>query len=1343
MREPREDALHITAAEAEKRIDPAICTSDRAWRSRHREFSQRLNRPNKTLADIPPETFTFYEARLLVASSRPEPRQLQSDRTRRYRALLRERFKGVAEDQATKLTMAYFGLPVEPLGASEEAEDEMNVDMEIKGEQQQGKQTHSDTHAVPPPDQPALRLRGGGSASDTEEDVSDEDETHGDDTSDSGDEQSSNGFEWAPLHGFQGVVPFIPGDVNTFETAVSRLLSLPPGSTATYVLVHFHAQEGTLVEIEDELGSGADGPAVDYIVQHWYPDDDDDEAVLEHPDDCCALFVRLKGETTPTMWKPTEGQLKADVAQIKYKCTDVNMSLSRGPASAAYVSFPKTTGPDGPHVGLWDAGEYLPYMQTAVDVLLGRHADDHRHHAVLQLAKASDERRASFSRFYGVVPVRPHDIQAMHPQQQPEAVLLRVYPLSELQVAFVLPGFHPEPTSGVVSVVHAADLRPYTPGRLPNAIQHLRYMVTQFLGDEAVGVPYVRLLSGDATLRPGHVDRRQVTTLIPMSDAVMREAPTPPVEVCRALERFLDTRPRVIVLYPQYKQGEATMHARWPTDAPPEKRRHPLPPLSSTADEFRAHVAELSRAVWSRAGGGGVLYEPRVHRVSIRAMVSSTGAQAEAATWFVGPQTTDEEWFAIRAQLTTRNAEVNIWRPAKWQWKRQIARSNVWGPRYGRAADGNARAMQGHAAVHETLAAMLSTLPVRKPALMAPDAAPEHHKHHHEDPAPRPSMSKEADGNKPGAPVTACPHAGCGFTFRGDERAAFERHVSERHVARQCPWCEEPLPAWWPDEAKDAHLRSRHRDRLMQALGVRRATINQRDGSATVSIALRRGPAPAPSPWATGRYSAPPVDVGRSGAQDDETWQASANPLPLYGAVQAFCDRCGRDRRQFFSEAEQAYHDRHCAPGIYHGAQCTFCTECGDYRWGSDLDAARSGRCAGGAVPCGHATGSEAGRFCHRCGLDFDALLRGGREVHEACCRGYGAQPGRFCPHCGVRFWEGHAQADWYHNMRHIETCEARHVAVEQPDITTQEARRDSQPRRVLSAPPGRIPGPKQPASKKKQKPKPRHRQHPDDDEPLPSVEDEARRRARKRRRPHPDDSDYEYRSDVDSADGLAPEASDNSDGGDPDDPAAARRRKRRRMLELDPAYQYETDEDSADGLQPDVDDLGGDDEQVDAEAEAEAQAQGLAQDEELERAKAEAMATATAKGQRKPHDPTYRYACDADSADGLKPDVDDLNAKQRGRPEEASSEEPADAAPPPAPDAVPAPPPAAKGKQGRKPAKKASPKKATQPKPKPKPKPAPKKAATASPPKPRQPKKKPESAPPPRRSARIGSKKP
>lgn len=131
----REDAFHTTDAETQKRIELAACTSHRAWEDRHRGFSQLLNRPGKTLAETLSETYTFYEACLLAASSRPELQKLQTDCTRRHGVPLRERFRGAKEDLATELAMAYFGLPVGPLSApGDEADDKMDVDIEQRGE---------------------------------------------------------------------------------------------------------------------------------------------------------------------------------------------------------------------------------------------------------------------------------------------------------------------------------------------------------------------------------------------------------------------------------------------------------------------------------------------------------------------------------------------------------------------------------------------------------------------------------------------------------------------------------------------------------------------------------------------------------------------------------------------------------------------------------------------------------------------------------------------------------------------------------------------------------------------------------------------------------------------------------------------------------------------------------------------------------------------------------------------------------------------------------------------------------------------------------------------------------
>lgn len=207
------------------------------------------------------------------------------------------------------------------------------------------------------------------------------------------------GPQWMTLYGFQGAVTVMIGHWVSFRNAVRRLLSLPgPKAGAAeepYTLVHYDAAGARLVEMEDDLSLGDDGVGVEYIARHlgdghtdWRYDgindgnDDDgpgrvqyegpgagtrDQADDEtggvagpgraskalartHPGgdelDASAFFVRLRGETTPGLWKPTTGQLRADVACI----------VDAAATSHAYLSFPKMAGgPDGWLVGEWDA----------------------------------------------------------------------------------------------------------------------------------------------------------------------------------------------------------------------------------------------------------------------------------------------------------------------------------------------------------------------------------------------------------------------------------------------------------------------------------------------------------------------------------------------------------------------------------------------------------------------------------------------------------------------------------------------------------------------------------------------------------------------------------------------------------------------------------------------------------------------------------------------------------------------------------------------------------------------------------------------------------------------------
>ena len=100
----------ITAA----RLNLLVSPSDSHWVKQHKFFTERL-KSDTPIKDIVRENFTYHESRMLMPSDRADVQELQTANTKRYEALLNDRFKGYEDSLVTKLTMMYFGLPIAPM----------------------------------------------------------------------------------------------------------------------------------------------------------------------------------------------------------------------------------------------------------------------------------------------------------------------------------------------------------------------------------------------------------------------------------------------------------------------------------------------------------------------------------------------------------------------------------------------------------------------------------------------------------------------------------------------------------------------------------------------------------------------------------------------------------------------------------------------------------------------------------------------------------------------------------------------------------------------------------------------------------------------------------------------------------------------------------------------------------------------------------------------------------------------------------------------------------------------------------------------------------------------------
>lgn len=106
---------YISEATASLRINPAIDPNSTPWKTQHRLFHLLLHSLDHNIQQILLANFTQHEARMFVPSDRHDLHALQQRNTDRYNALLQGRFKDVEQSLATKITMMYFGLPVEPM----------------------------------------------------------------------------------------------------------------------------------------------------------------------------------------------------------------------------------------------------------------------------------------------------------------------------------------------------------------------------------------------------------------------------------------------------------------------------------------------------------------------------------------------------------------------------------------------------------------------------------------------------------------------------------------------------------------------------------------------------------------------------------------------------------------------------------------------------------------------------------------------------------------------------------------------------------------------------------------------------------------------------------------------------------------------------------------------------------------------------------------------------------------------------------------------------------------------------------------------------------------------------
>ncbi|OTA05160.1 hypothetical protein A9Z42_0057720 [Trichoderma parareesei] len=987
----------VTDEEAQRRVDIAVSPNDKKWIDVHQAFHHLLTDGKMTVGQILSAFFTPHETRLFMLSGSAILQAIQQDNTYRFHRLLRSRFQGFASDIPIKLTMLYFGLPVEPEDLSL---TESNSDMEVQKAESPRRDVDPPLHFLiaheernwgeekllgqqDPPypvrqlqqfskgrsvlregqledGQPIVHLRGGGrdddsdwaddnvsglssneSDGDDDEDGRNADSTrkHQTDQHELGDNAGSEDANmqetgsvedissdnktapqsgrWINLYGYQGRVPFIPGDRQTYEDAIRRLLSLGPQDCAKFSIVHFDEKANTIDTIHDTIPLKRDSTTLHFISEKA------SRGRKPPPSSRYTFFIKLEQEAVPGHWQPSEEQLNTTVSCVLYTPEGERFQSTGAPASCCYLSFPKPQGsrPFQEAVREWGADQCNEYLRTAFQVLLGQPKSIF-HHAFFRLGQCDSDFVTAIPS-YGLRAISSSDILSLMPAGDGTLSSLRCNKLGDREIAFVLPGFGF--TSSVPVDGSGKDA-------VTNLLLFIRQMISSAFGDSVKHLKYVRLLDGRATL--GHqIHVNQEYYSIRMSDDLPQKSE---ISLASALSKFVAAGNPFVLLHPEWEQDQSFLSTTGDDGA---EHRVRMPPLSSSLDDLRRSVTDLLPLAGLdhkcreplHAGDAFISIQPKLD-------YEPANAKFDAPCFFIGSEATDEQWFSIRARVTTSVAKIKIHDSQTFDWRTQVDTTCVWGPRYGSitgvksAAENTAKEAANREAPFQENANETLESPVRNTGISSatsggPKPLPGDEKPTRiteADPTTLPRSFEAAAGtsrlrqmawatqpsifDNDGRPRLAnsgiqlptyappvehmlrigsrmpmiskailtpteqgelqriawdlrglclkrtmrCPYDGCRFAYRTDNQQAVVKHMEASHTGRKCMWCNDVMPGHWNAGKVHRHMREKHRDMLMEALGVNKATIRRFDGQGTISIPLKKvkmcGKAPPTKP---------------------------------------------------------------------------------------------------------------------------------------------------------------------------------------------------------------------------------------------------------------------------------------------------------------------------------------------------------------------------------------------------------------------------------------------------------------------------------------------------------------
>ncbi|KAF4337425.1 hypothetical protein FBEOM_8702 [Fusarium beomiforme] len=684
---------YVSSDIATKRLDLLIGPTDVDWFHRHRFFSDKL-KSDTPIDDIVQESFTYHESRMLMPSDRADIKELQAANTKRYQALLDNRFKEVEDSLATKLTMMYFGLPIAPiedilkelamaLGPEEEvplynikpplhfltAHDRRNWGKDSR-KGMLNKETYSWPIPVSKTGEPSLSLRGGGEAKSpapipemhTTGDYVPEKET-----------EAVPEDGWTYLYSTYGRIPFVPTKWRSYALALRQLLHVHPAKSKQteekydYKLHFFDKRTGNRRIICSSLPIPSDCEAISFIEDHFIDSSD------KSHEDCCTLFINSAGakvETRPEYWQPSQKQLETDTVRIGRCLGTFPNGPEKDAISYAYIAFPRTETPRF-DVSKYGSQQYNAHFKTAVEILFGRpmgYSDarcSEYNHALFRLYdKNKPNEKKTIPIVYGAMGLPQWAWERLHPLNNPGTCwMIECSWLDADLQPLIFPNYYPKPN-------------PYMLGHGTNLAVEFDYyyevicdFTAETFDDETDRkLESVYVLEGDPiNTYGGGVKGLEVfprrgnnASRKPCGDAVGGE-----------LQQFSTW---FFTCHPHWLPGHCRLFPGWydGKDISVE-----LPPLTSKVDEFFNAVNLLTsktKCVRDLAADHMLLKQTPCDN-------SQQVQDMDYPSYLLSPTANDDEWYRVRESITSPHITVSFVKKSDADWLRCISSSNVWGIR--------------------------------------------------------------------------------------------------------------------------------------------------------------------------------------------------------------------------------------------------------------------------------------------------------------------------------------------------------------------------------------------------------------------------------------------------------------------------------------------------------------------------------------------------------------------------------------------------------------------------------------------------------------------------------------